>query len=364
MKKILLFLAFIPFFLFSQNVQVDSLSTLLKTTKDNYEIALINLQLAKLHERIDLKKGKEYAYKAYKFSGNDSLLAEINNQLGRFHFLTAQLDSASHYFENTKSLLKKQNDEKRIAVVNISLGAIQLRQGNYEQTITTLTESARFFEDTKDDLNAAKCYSNIASAFAELDNYTKAIEYSEKALDLFNRLNQTQFQLITLPNLATQHFKNGDTLKAIRYNSEAEKLATELDNKRSLSLIYNNLGTLYLDSDTKKAKAYLEKTLELKNALNLRSGIEITESNLGYVHLKNGDYHMAISYLKKAASVVKGRQLVFVYNNLKEAYQKLNNTKEALKFSEKSKKLNDSLLSVKNQETILNIQTKYETEKK
>jgi len=69
-----------------------------------------------------------------------------------------------------------------------------------------------FFEENNDKLNAAKCYSNIASAFSELNNYPKAIEYSEKALVVFNKQNQIQYKLITLPNLAMQHFKNGDTL--------------------------------------------------------------------------------------------------------------------------------------------------------
>ena len=168
-----------------QQQQIDSLNGLLDNTSDSFDKAKLSLTLASLHERIDLNKGKSYAYDALKYKENDSLLAETNNQLGRFHFFTAQLDSASYYFDAAKTILKNNNDEKRAAIINISLGAIQLRQGNYENTIKILTESASFFEDTKDELNAAKCYSNISSAFAELDNYDKAIEYSEKALARF-----------------------------------------------------------------------------------------------------------------------------------------------------------------------------------
>ncbi|WP_299364979.1 tetratricopeptide repeat protein [Winogradskyella sp.] len=348
----------------SQTKEIDSLINVIENTNDSFEVAKTHLILAKLHERIDLNKGKAYAYKAYKFKENDSLLAETSNQLGRFQFFTNQLDSATVYFKNAIKLLEKHKDEKRVAIINISLGAIYLRQGNYEKTISTLTESASFFEASNDNLNAAKCYSNISSAFAELDNFEKAIEYSEKALEIFNKNNLTQFQLITLPNLATQHYKQGDTVKAINYYNEAEQLAKSVNDKRSLSMTYNNLGNIYLETDVVKSKAYLEKALALKNELNLTSGIEITKSNLGYIYLKNKDYKTATSLLNEALVNVKGKQQVFVYNNLSKAYRGLNNFPKALEFSEKAKTLNDSLLSADNQKTILDIQTKYETEKK
>jgi hypothetical protein len=345
-------------------MQIDSLSTLLKTSTNQFETTKLYLQLASLYERVDLNKGKDYAYKAFKFKANDSLLAETNNQIGRFHFFSGQLDSALRYFGNAKTILLNLKDEKRAAIINISLGAIQLRQGDFKKTITTLTESASFFENTKDDLNAAKCYSNIASAFAELDNFEKAIEYSEKALVVFNKKSLTQFQLITLPNLATQYFKKGDTLRAIKFYNDAETLALKLNNKRSLSLIYNNLGNIYLDNNTKKAKKYLEKALQLKKELNLKSGIEIVESNLGYINLKNKNYKKAIYYFERAKPFIKGKQLAYLYNNLSKSYKGLNNLSKALEFSEKSKKVNDSILNAENQKVVFDIQTKYETAKK
>lgn len=364
MKSLRLLVCLFTFAGFGQNAQIDSLIAIAQTSKDDFEIAKANLSLAKIYERIDLNRGKAYALKAFNYKSNDSLLAETNNQLGRFQFFASSLDSASYYFKNTKALFEKINDEKRIAIANISLGAIQLRQGDYNKTIETLTESAAYFEDTNDSLNAAKCYSNIATAFAELELYPKAIEYSEKALQVFENLEQVQFKLITLPNLATQYFKNGDTLKAIDYNAKAERLANQLNNKRSLSIIYNNLGELYLNKDSEKAKDYLQKTIALKEELNLKSGIEIAQSNLGYLYLKDKAFQKAISYFDEASDKINGKQLVFVYNNLSEAYKGLGNLSKALEFVERSYQLNDSILNSENQKNLLEVQTKYESEKK
>ena len=311
---------------YSQNTETDRLKLLIDSTTDKFEIAKYNLQLSKHYEGIDLQKGKKFAHEALLYNNNDSLMAEAYNQLGRFHFFMADLDSAAFYFNKSKKILTTLKDNKRVAIINISLGAIQLRKGDYNNTIKTLTESASYFEETGDKLNAAKCYSNISSALAELDNYSKAIEYNIRALNIFEEQNLVQFQLITLPNLAAQYFRNGDTLKAINNNLEAEKLATEMGNKRSLSIIYNNLGSIYLDTNPEKAKKYLEKTIMLKNELNLKSGTEVALGNLGYLYLQNGAYKTAISYYKQVAEQVNGKQLVFAYNQLQTCYKKLNQT--------------------------------------
>jgi hypothetical protein len=365
LKKIISILFILSFSLvFSQNAKVDSLKVLLNSSTDKYEIAKTNLQLAKLYEQIDVEKGKEFAKNALLNHNSDSLLAETNYQLGRFMFFTAQLDSAEYFFLKSLEIFTRMNDKDKAASINIGIGAIQLRQGEYNKTIKTLTETAAYFEETGDKLNAAKCYNNISSALAELENYPKAIEYNEKALQVFNEQNLTQFQIITLPNLAAQHYKNGDTIQAINYNLQAEKLAIDIGNKRALSIIYNNLGSIYLNREPEKARDYLEKTIQLKTELNLKSGIEVTQGNLGYLHLKNKEYQKAANYYKQMAEQVNGKQLVFAYDQLQICYKNLNLPAVALEFSEKSRQLNDSLLNAENQKVFAEIQTRYETEKK
>ena len=351
-------------FLFSQNAKIDSLTSELKNTINKYKIAQINLQLAKQYERIDIKKSEEFALRSFQYKSNDSLVAETYNQLGRIYFFEAELDSSALYFEKTKKYFNKSNNQKRIAKINISLGAVQLKQGNYNNAIETFTKSAAFFEKNNEPLNAAKCYSNIASAFAELDNYSKAIEYSKKALLIFDNQNLTNYQLITLPNLAMQFLKNGDTATAINFNLQAEELALKTNNKYSLSLIYNNMGSIYLDLNPQKAKKYLLKTLKLKKDMNLKTGIEITQGNLGYLHFKNKEYQKAVKYYNLVAQNTNGNQLIFAYDKMADCYKGLNQFNKAYLYATKSHQLTDSILNLERRRQFVEIQTKYESEKK
>ena len=350
--------------IFSQTTKLDSLLLLLNSANSDYELAIANFHLAKAHESINMIESKEFSLKSLEYKSSDSLLAETYNQLGRISFFESKLDSAIYYFDRTKHFFSISQNLKRIAEINISIGSVQLKQADYNKAIKTLTKSATFFENTNDSINTAKCYNNIASAFAELDNYLKAIEYTKKALTIFENQNETYYQLIALPNLAIQHFKNGDTSKAIEYSIQAEKLGIKLNNKRSLSIIYNNLGTIYLDNNPQKAKKYLEKTLALKKELNIKNGIEITQGNLGYIHFKNKNYKKAIQYYNLVAEKVNGKQLIFVYDRLKECHKELNRLDMALNLAEKSSILKDSILNIDNQKQFAEIQTKYETEKK
>lgn len=348
---------------YAQNPKVDSLQKTLETQTDLYDRAITNLSLAKSFEMLDMEKGMKYAQAALN-TDNDSILAEAHNQLGRFYFFTSMTDSALFHFEEARNCLKNIGDEKRMAIINISIGAIELRMGQYSNTIKTLTESVSYFEKENDELNAAKCYSNMSAAFAELENYTKAIEYNEKAMIVFDKLGLVQFQLITLPNLAAQYLQTGDTLKAIEYNRRAEQLALNSNNKRSLSMIYNNFGSAYLDRDETLAREYLLKALELKNELNLKAGIEVTQGNLAYLLLKNGEYEKALQYYQMVEKQVNGKQLVFIWEQMQKCFEGLNRFQQALTYSEKARALNDSIMSADNQKIFSEIQAKYETEKK
>lgn len=350
--------------LISQNSKIDSLKELLNTNNNQFKTRLINLELARAYEYIDLNESKKYTHKALILSNNDSLNTEANIQLGRIHFFSSHLDSATFYFEKAKKYFDLKKQLKRVAQINISIGAIKLRQGNYGQTIKIFTECAKYFESQNDSLNTAKCFSNISTALAELEKYDESIDYSYKALAIFSKLKMTQFELITLPNLAAQHLKNGDTLRAIFYNEEAEKIALKSNNKRSLSIIYNNLGSIYLDKNNQKSKEYLENSLNLKRSLKLESGVEIIEANLAYLNLKKGNYNQAISYYHNVEKKVEGKRLIHIYKQLSFCYKQNKDFKNALLYAEKYSKLSDSILKLENLKSFNEIQTKYETEKK
>ncbi|WP_420602855.1 tetratricopeptide repeat-containing sensor histidine kinase [Flagellimonas sp.] len=348
---------------FGQIQQADSLLVLLENTKETVEKAKLNVQLSKIYERIDISKSKQFAKHALAYN-NDSIKSEATNQLGRAYFYSNQLDSAAHYFQKSIDFLKSMDLPDKAAAVGISLGAVQLRNGDYKAAVNTLIEGAAFFEGINDSINMAKCYSNVSSAFGELNDSKKAIEYGEKALHIFNVKNMVPYQAVTLPNLAGEFLKLGDTLKAKTYFLEAENLAKKRNDQFSLARIYNNLGNMYLETDHEQSEKYLSQALSIRKKTKNNDGIGTLYNNLGYLYLQQGSPKKAIPYLNNALTFGQGTNESITFNNLSNAHKALGDYKSALEYANKKTFLNDSILKIENQKAIAEITTKYETEKK
>lgn len=348
---------------FGQTARIDSLLVVLQQTDSKEEKAKLHILLSKMFERTDIAESKRFAKKTLLFD-NDSLKSEAHNQLGRANFYQNQLDSASFHFTESIDLLNELGYQDQAASVRISLGAVHLRKGDYKNAVATLIRSAQYFENKSDSINMAKCYSNISSAFGELGDSQKAIAYGEKALAIFTRKNMLPYKAITLPNLAGEFLKGGDTLKAKSYFLQAEALAKQRNDQFSLARIYNNLGNMYLETDHDQSEKYLMRSLDLRKETKSNDGIGTLYNNLGYLQLKKGNVQKAIPYLKTALQYGKGSNASTTYNNLADAHQQLGDYKMALFFEEKKNALNDSILKMENQKTIAEISTKYETEKK
>ena len=345
--------------------KTDSLLSILDKSTMKVEKGTVCIQIAKEYQTNNLQKTHDYAQEALSYIFDvDSLKVEAWNLLGRYFFYTNQLDSALFYFNEVKGVYKVNGEINKVARINISIGSALMRKPEYEKAVETFIESATFFESIEDDGNAAKCYSNLSAAFAELNDLPTAISYGEKAIVVFRSEKMINYELIALPNLATQYMRSGDQIKALELYKQGEQLALSNNNKRSLTLIYNNLGDLYLtDSQLILAEEYTQKALELKIEMNLR-GKDASFYNLGAIEYKKGRYSRALSYYKKAIETAKDFNKLKTYEGLKETYNKLGGIKNAYKYAESYQLLSDSLEREKSHLEISKLTSQYEATKR
>lgn len=365
-KAILLFLLFFISSSLTGQVNVDSLSSLIKTSSSDVDRAKSAILLAKHYLSIDLNKTKEYASKALEYTADlDSLNIEANDQLARYYFFKSQLDTSLIYFQKSREIAHKNHDEKIVSSINISIASVYLRQSRYNEAIELLIENVQYFEDQNDPVNVGKCYVNISAAQAELGNYEQAISYSEQALSIFNDYNEDAIKLIVLPNLATQYLKYGDTTRAVKTFLEAESFAISQNNKRSLALTYNNLGELYLSQKKyDQAKVYIERSIDSKKSINLLKGIETNYHNLGVVLAAQGQHNEAIKWYNKALENSDASYKSAIYEKLKDSNKSLGKVSKALSYAELSRALSDSLQTEIDYREFTEISAKYEASQK
>ena len=352
--------------LVGQNENIDSLEAIVNADVADRDKAVAAITLSAYYLRRDLDKVPIYAQKANELLANpDSLKTIAIDQMARYYFFKSNLDSAIYFFLEAQNMADQIENPFLKASFGNSIASVYIRQSKYQEALSTLVESADYFEETQDESNASKCYSNMSAAHAALGDYQQAIKYSEEALAIFRKNDLDQYTLITLPNLATQHLKSGDTTRAIEIFLEAEALALEKENKRSLALTYNNLGDLYLSNEQYvRAQGYIEKSIAAKEELKLLKGIDNNYHNLGYVYAQQGQHVKAIDHYNKALDIADPSNKVAIYNKMKNSYLEIGQVRKALSYANLSIALNDSLIQENNTQQFAEISAKYETTKK
>lgn len=345
---------------------IDSLESVFYSESNDRERAKTGLLISSQYLRTNLDKAYEFAVRSNELiSDGDSIKIEALDLIAKYHYFKSELDSAKYYFEKAQGITNDLSDEKKSAALGLSIASILIRQADFESALQELIKSTDYFESIGDDVGAAKGYSNMSSAHAQLNNYPEAIRYSRKSLDIFKENDLDQFVILTMPNLATQLVANGDTTEAIAVFEEVEKLAIEQNSLRSLGIVYNNLGDLYLSrGELMEAKNYIEKSINSKKTLGLQKGLDNNYHNLGYIFAEQGNHQKAIILFNQALNLADASAKVEILKKLVSSNEALGKSNVALSFAQEALLLQDSIKRKQNAQEFADLSTKYETAKK
>ncbi|MCE3229471.1 MAG: nprA, partial [Bacteroidetes bacterium] len=93
-----------------------------------------------------------------------------------------------------------------------------------------------------------------------------------------------------------------------------------------------------------------------------------TYGNIGYIYKKEGDYKKALDYFFKALGIVKeiGNKefMIESYKNIADTYKDLKDFEKAYQYYELYSVTKDSVLNESSNRSLIEMETKYDTEKK
>ncbi len=207
----------------------------------------------------------------YRDSLQDRLLVETNDtnrcriaHLLTEHFFDDNTDSALYWADKTWRMVNDLKWEKGIAVVNSDYSTIYTLLGDQEKSIAYIEKSLKFNLKPGNERNLASNYINLAAAYQQLDNYSKALGYLYKALPLADALKDDYLKGIILGNLSDLFEGQHDFSKSKHYIKEQISLALRTDNFEMLSLAYLRMGQNHLETNQIDSSIiYLEKGLKI-----------------------------------------------------------------------------------------------------
>ncbi len=352
--------------------QIDSLTTVLKTAKEDTNQVRALIKLGNIYRNTDIDKCKIISEKML-------LLSEkLNYQKGiaKAIYLQGFIDYSKGDFEKakekyTKALniyegMKSKTDAGQMIY---NLGIIAAYTGDYVLANRNFFKALHVYESVNDNKEISDCYIVIANIYGKMGNDKKELEYHTKALKIKIELNDKCGISSCYLNIGTvnAHLLQYDS--ALVYSFKAYKIAEEIQNQKWMLSALGNIGAiLTIQGKTKEGLGYLLKSLELAQKNGDKEAVATTTNMIGTSYYKIGNFNKAKEYFEQALAIAKSinnkSEISQSYENLASNSAEMKNYEAAYDYHKLFSNIKDSILNENNSDQISEMGTKYETEKK
>lgn len=378
--KFFILLIIFPFFSYNQT-KTDSLEQKLNQTSGKFEKIKILRELSITSYRnkkvVEAKKycntGIQIAEQIQDFSKQGAM----TNLLARIYRAEHEYKLAEKTYKEVIVLYDKAKNVKASVKSNIVLGSFYLERGDRLKALNYAIIAAQKLDKllkqtphNKELLSLqTNIYTNLGLIALGEGQYQKAEDYFEKTVITARKINDKKAIIRTCINWGLCLKKQSKDAEAIPLYEEAYKLSKEINYKVAQGMALNNLGIIYdAEQNYEKALEYYEKALKLKEESGKEDVLPYTLNNIASIYTIKGIYDKAEQYYQRSLAITRRTQErdkeAATLLGMSKLYQTKNDFEAAFKYFKNYTTLNDSLNNVAKNKQVLDIETKYETEKK
>ncbi|GCC51222.1 hypothetical protein SanaruYs_14430 [Chryseotalea sanaruensis] len=202
------------------------------------------------------------------------------------------------------SLLKTSVDTARLSIINQLIRCYT--DSNNERTIALAKEALTFVDKARSKKEAAGIYLNYALAIEALGKYTESILYNEKALDLYKQANDSANISIIYNNLGIGYNQLGDYSMAVHNLLLAIEIDEALQDSIGSSFDYINLSeTYYFSKNYQLAELWGKKAFNTINATREKYGLAYAAETLALAYIELGKLDSAKLLVSTASALAK-----------------------------------------------------------
>jgi len=230
--------------------------------------------------------------------------------LGDFYANTSKKDSAFSYYTKAQKIYQKLNDVKNLGGVYISMALVQADQKDYLGGELSAIKALNVLRESQEKPKIYEAYNILGYISNELQDYEKSLEYHTKALNLAKENNLNEFfQVATsLNNIGNVYQNQGDYESAISNFNEALRAKNLFSEKPNLyAILLDNLGysTFKLSENSELPPELFNKSLKIRDSLNLTFGEIYSNIHLSEYYAANKDTSRAKKYAQEALRLAK-----------------------------------------------------------
>jgi two-component system, NarL family, sensor kinase len=353
----------------------------------------------------------KYGEKAIRIAKSEKSLSNealIYQYYGNFYYFSRKLEKAEDYYKKSIEIAVKAADSALVNSTKIRLAFILADTESYsaEKEFFRLLEVSKNNNETK---NIIECLNGLGILYENRQNLNEAFDYYLKGLKVAEEYNDEFYIGMILNNLGLVKHYNNQNEEALK-DLERALIYAEKTGEIRLSLnLHNNLGLVNSSNkDYDEALMHYTKTLEKAKQIGFPTLIGVAHLNISNSFNEVKNHLTALSHVDSALTILtttgerqfysKPRFLKAIilreigdikqaeklvqegisyahqnefpqdvasgYRLLSSIYKQQSRFEEALEMFEKYHQLNDSLLSVNNQEKIAELLVLYDLDKK
>lgn len=251
-------------------------------------------------------------------------------------FNAGEYDSAVLIYIEAISGLKEGKDEHKEALTSYyeKTGLCYYKLDNYSEAIYWFQKTVDLLRKEGDLESVASMLNNIGLNYKMLGNYDKAIEYYEQTILIDEELGKGVNIAKTLNNIGMVYRVWGKYDKAIEYFERSLRLNSNLDDQAGVSNSLNNMGLVYTDwKKYDEAIRNFRESFKIEESLGHEGEAAIMLNNLGRVYFYRNQYDSALWYFEKTLEIQNRLndldQVALAYNNIGKVLQTQNKYEDA-----------------------------------
>jgi len=278
-------------------------------------------------------------------------------------------DSSLYYGKEALILLEQVNNDTLKAEVLENIGVAHFYNTTFESALSYLYKALGIVQRIGDKNKTGIIYNSIGNLFFSLNNNSKAMEYYTRSLEITEKLGNRKMVASTLINMGSLLNASGQNEKAYEVLNKSVKISEQLKDSAALSTALNNLGLVYKsNNDFEKALECNQRALSISLKMNNYWKIAYISNSIGEIYLIQKKYEKAEHYLKQGLAYSKKIGTLDImmnsYRSLTFYYSAIGNNKQFINYFQKYDAIKDSIVTTQNMHSIAEMQVKYETEQK
>ena len=371
-------------FLYVNCIKGSQLDSLKKVSLNQKDSTLVDtyIQLARYYFQKDHVPDSmiKYAQLATKTSINNKLTNRIlksQKALGLAYTEAMKVDLAKAAYDEAMSIAKQTNNVEEIIGINNKLGYLYGKVNDLEKSAFYYLNTAKEYEKLKDYRNLALTYKNVVVIFTLQEQYDKIMFYTNKALALIPYLKEKEDADIRVDvySSTAQHYfligdKKPDSLlinKAILYADTCLSIGLKYNINYGMADAYYILSYGYSNKkDYTNTLLFAKKALAYKGTIPDRTVFNIY-SSITKTYLEMGDNKLSALYLDSCKLQPASKELdapTIIYEIEHILYKRTGKYKESLMALENLMKFKQEILNKDRNQTINDLEIKYQTELK